>query len=69
VRSPQAGGYDDEVVRSGVRGEAVSDGRTTHSDGTAFEERASYSRAVRVGPSRRRQRHRRDRAGRRSPSR
>jgi enamine deaminase RidA (YjgF/YER057c/UK114 family) len=30
-------------------GEAVSDGRTTYSDGTAFEERASYSRAVRVG--------------------
>lgn len=27
----------------------MSDGRTTYSDGTPFEERASYSRAVRVG--------------------
>jgi len=33
-----------------MRGEEMSDGRTTYSDGTAFEERASYSRAVRVGP-------------------
>ena len=28
----------------------MSDARTTHSDGTDFERRASYSRAVRVGP-------------------
>jgi enamine deaminase RidA (YjgF/YER057c/UK114 family) len=28
----------------------VKEPRTTHSDGTEFERRASYSRAVRVGP-------------------
>lgn len=28
----------------------MSEERTTYSDGTVFEERASYSRAVRVGP-------------------
>ena len=36
--------------RSAARGEILSDTRTTHTDGTVFEERASYSRAVRVGP-------------------
>ena len=35
---------------AGSRGATLSDQRTTHSDGTVFEERASYSRAVRAGP-------------------
>ena len=44
-RSPAAA-----MRRSAARGEILSDARTTHTDGTVFEERASYSRAVRVGP-------------------